>query len=423
VVTVTGGENPTVLIYWGDNDGGTDPYAWDNSVNLGAKGVTVPFYTDITGLTASTNYWYSCFAANSGGSAWAGSSESFTTSALSAPTVTNSTGASSVTATSARLNGVITDTGGENPTVTIYWGDNDGTTNSYAWDNSVNLGVKAGAFYTDITDLTRGAKYYYRGFASNSVGSAWAASSENFTTLSGGVEQKFIGADDATVTGPAGAGYMVIGKFTASASGSVTQFRIKCSGPGNVKVAIYSDSSGEPGNLLNAVNTGTAVTTGWNTISFPATNVVVSTPYWLAFNSDVPVVGYAGLTGTARYKAATYSGFTFPGSAGAGFAPSSANLLLAGWGGGFVSAPPAPPAIVAPKTTVTFEWTASSGATKYRLQVNTVSDFTGTDVFNAEVGTTSQAVTLNVGTTYYWRVKAGNDGGWSGWSSMGNITP
>lgn len=47
---------------------------------------------------------------------------------IQAPTVTNSTGASNVTHNSARLNGEVTSTGGENPTAHIYWGATDGVT-------------------------------------------------------------------------------------------------------------------------------------------------------------------------------------------------------------------------------------------------------------------------------------------------------
>ena len=46
---------------------------------------------------------------------------------ITAPTVTNSA-ATNVTMSAARLNGQVTDTGGEAPSVTIYWGDNDGVT-------------------------------------------------------------------------------------------------------------------------------------------------------------------------------------------------------------------------------------------------------------------------------------------------------
>jgi hypothetical protein len=425
-VTDIGSENPTVIIYWGDNNGAADPYAWDHSVNLGTKGA-VPFYTDITGLTSGTLYYYRCFAANSSGNAWATSSDNFTTLALGTPTVTNSGGASSVTATSARLNGAITNTGGENPTVIICWGDNDGRTTLSNWDSSVNLGTKGAVpFLTDITDLTRGTRYCYRCFASNSVGDVWATSSENFTTLAGGVEQKLIGTDSDAAPAMWGSNHFILSKFTADTTGTISQIKIRCGATVHVKVAIYSDSSGVPGSLLNATDTSTACIPGWNTISITGTAVTSGTPYWLAFNSDASVVqaGNPGAGYTTYYRPATYSSFSsFPSSAGTGFTTQSNwDALIAGWATITLPAPPATPTIVAPKKTITFEWT-SSGATKYRLQVNTTSDFNGTSMFDAEVSTTSQAVTLTVGIPYYWRVKAGNAGGWSGWSSTGSVTP
>jgi hypothetical protein len=66
-------------------------------------------------------------------------------------TTTNTQRPSALTSTSARLNGELTSTGGENPTVHIYWGDNDGGTTPGSWDNDINLGTKAaGTFYTDV---------------------------------------------------------------------------------------------------------------------------------------------------------------------------------------------------------------------------------------------------------------------------------
>jgi len=64
--------------------------------------------------------------------------------------------------------------------------------------------------------------------------------------------------------------------------------------------------------------------------------------------------------------------------------------------------PPPPPTPLSPGTAITFKWNASSGATKYLLQVNTAPDFTGTDKFNAEVGdvTTYELTGLAIGTTY-----------------------
>ena len=178
-VTSTGGEKPTVYIYWGDNDGGTTPGNWDNKVNLGIKS-KISFFTDIKGLTGGTAYYYTCYAVNSAGSDWADSAIGFIKAV--APTVTN-TGASDITDSSARLNGKVTSTGGENPTVYIYWGDNNGRNIPGNWDNEVNLGIKGKeAFFTDIKGLTSGTVYYYRCYVVNSAGSDWADSATGVAT-------------------------------------------------------------------------------------------------------------------------------------------------------------------------------------------------------------------------------------------------
>ena len=99
------------------------------------------------------------------------------------PTVTNSIGASNIITDSARLNGEITSTGGEDPSVKMYWGDNDGGETPASWDNMIDLGIKPiGTFFNDISGLNPDIDYYYRSYASNSVGDDWANSTALFTT-------------------------------------------------------------------------------------------------------------------------------------------------------------------------------------------------------------------------------------------------
>jgi hypothetical protein len=77
-VTSTGGEDPTVYIYWGDNDGGKDPKRWGHVVDLGHRAVG-PVHVDLTGLDATTEYYYRLYALNSAGSRWADKTESLST--------------------------------------------------------------------------------------------------------------------------------------------------------------------------------------------------------------------------------------------------------------------------------------------------------------------------------------------------------
>jgi len=126
-----------------------------------------------------------------------------------------------------------------------------------------------------------------------------------------------------------------------------------------------------------------------------------------------------------RSKAATYSGFSFPNPAGSGFDSYTTFYdLAAGWGSIVVvpGAPPPPtPTPLSPTKPVTFSWTASAGATKYQLQVNTNSSFSGTSLFDSEVTATTQIVAVPIGTTCYWHVRAGMP--WSAYTSTGTVLP
>jgi hypothetical protein len=44
-------------------------------------------------------------------------------------------------------------------------------------------------------------------------------------------------------------------------------------------------------------------------------------------------------------------------------------------------------------------------------------------LYNAEEGniTTQEVTGLSLGTTYYWRLKAGNSAGWSAWTAVRSV--
>jgi hypothetical protein len=101
-----------------------------------------------------------------------------------APTVNNTNGATSVLSISAVLNGTLTSTGGVPTQVYVYWGETDGGTNFGNWGNTNNLGTNAvGPLSLTVTNLWPNRMYYYRFYATNSTGAAWANATTNFTTL------------------------------------------------------------------------------------------------------------------------------------------------------------------------------------------------------------------------------------------------
>ena len=76
----------------------------------------------------------------------------------------------------------VTDAGGDLPEVTLYYSTADGGTDSSAWTSSTVMGTFAGAQTGYLTGLTPNTIYYFRAFASNVAGTAWASATESFTT-------------------------------------------------------------------------------------------------------------------------------------------------------------------------------------------------------------------------------------------------
>ena len=101
----------------------------------------------------------------------------FTTAALS------NLPATSVTTTNAVANGQVTSTGNDAPFVTLYYGTSDGGTDPNSWQNSVQLGWRAGSFAQTISGLPFSTKYFYTFQAANVAGTSWASPSASFTTL------------------------------------------------------------------------------------------------------------------------------------------------------------------------------------------------------------------------------------------------
>ena len=179
-VLSSGGSIPQITIYYGTSNGGTNAAAWPKNIVIGPQ--LGAFSAMVTGLSASTAYFFAAQASNSVGVSWAVPAGSFVTPAVMVPTVTNLP-ATAIFATSATLTGQVRATGNEFPTATIYYGQTDGGTNPANWANQISAGLQTGVFSEPVVGLTPSANYYFTTSASNSAGVGWAASSKTFTTL------------------------------------------------------------------------------------------------------------------------------------------------------------------------------------------------------------------------------------------------
>jgi hypothetical protein len=240
-----------------------------------------------------------------------------------------------------------------------------------------------------------------------------------FTVNAASATQKLIGADDATPVGGYTSGALILFKCQAIATGDVTEIRVKGCGTGTTfKIGIYADASGSPTTLLGYNNTATASSASWQAVALNTPVAVTSgTFYWLGISAyGINAIGYTNDTCTVKYK---FPPGDMPGPAGTGYSNGSSCGLIAGWG---IAPGPPTPTPLSPAIPITFSWTASTGATKYQLQVNTSSDFSGTtSLFDSEVTATTQVVAVPIGTTCYWHVRAGMP--WSAWSPTGTVSP
>ncbi len=153
-------ENPTI----------TDSHT-ENGSGIGS------YYSYLTELTNSTNYYVRAYATNSEGTAY-GENLNFTTQNI-LPTVTT-TRVYSISYNTATIFGNVTSEGGATVTVRgVCWSTTENPTisNSYTTESGGE-----GGFSTNITDLIQGTTYYVKAYATNNAGTAYG-SEMSFTTF------------------------------------------------------------------------------------------------------------------------------------------------------------------------------------------------------------------------------------------------
>ncbi|MCX7045768.1 MAG: lamin tail domain-containing protein [Candidatus Sumerlaeota bacterium] len=120
------------------------------------------------------------------------------------PPSIRSTTSTAITTASAILGGEVTDTGGEIPQMTMYWGVSDGGTDPLAWSQSANAGLQSGAFGFPISGLSAATIYYYRCYAQNAGGAAWTTSSASFRTVASYTLTVHVTSGTVRLTPPSG---------------------------------------------------------------------------------------------------------------------------------------------------------------------------------------------------------------------------
>lgn len=138
------------------------------------------FSSNLTGLQASTTYYYRAYATNSAGTSY-GTTRSFLTNSITTPTISSTTNASSITQTAAVSGGTISIDGGSTVTARgICWSSSTSSpTTSLSTKTTDGLGT--GTFTSTLTGLTASTRYYVRAYATNSIGTAYG-SYISFTT-------------------------------------------------------------------------------------------------------------------------------------------------------------------------------------------------------------------------------------------------
>ncbi len=138
------------------------------------------FTSEISGLSPGVNYYVRAYATNSGGTKL-GNEVTFTATPESVVPSVTTTQATSVTSVSAVSGGEVTSDGGTAILARgVCWRPNEPNPNIQQHSKTID-GNQIGPFTSDLSPLSPGTTYYYRAYATNSVGTAYGME-YNFTT-------------------------------------------------------------------------------------------------------------------------------------------------------------------------------------------------------------------------------------------------
>ncbi len=356
--------------------------------------------------------------------------------------------ATAVTSTAATLNGTLVSTGGSTTTVTIYHGPSDGGTTPANWAGSLNLGTRPlGNFGGAISGLPTGSVRYFRAFASNATGGAWASVTSSFITPT------------AAPSGLAAIPTSGLVSFSWSATPGATSYHLKRSStPGGPYTPVisgilgttasdptaavgtsyyYAISASNPGGesansaelaitTLAAPSTLTA-TAGNGSVALSWSAVAGATSYTLrrATSPGGPFTTISsGITGTSHNDATALNGnaYFYQLTALNGGYESEPSYIATATPSASIAAPTGMAG--APVSTgANLTWNAVAGATHYRVKRSTTSGGPYTTVANNLLAPSHGDTGLTNGSTYFYVVSAFNGSIESANSAQISIVP
>lgn len=261
-----------------------------NSVSSAGSG-TGSFTASVNGLTPNTTYYLRSYATNLGGTTY-GNEFSFTTLALSLPSVTTSVINNISTNTASGGGNVSTDGGNAVTARGICWSSFPNPTTA---SNKTIDGTGSGVFNSILGGLILNTTYYVRSYATNNMGTAYG-SELNFTTLASQPPQQTVPI--------LGTVLVTINSSSNATSGGYISF------DGNSSITsrgVCWSTSPNPTTLNNITNDGTGVGSYSSTISFSfGCNV---TYYLRAFAVNSIGTGYGNQV-TLLYSGNVPSGIT-----------------------------------------------------------------------------------------------------------------
>jgi hypothetical protein len=267
------------------------------------------FSITATGLTAGTTYHLRAKAVGPIGGTVYGSDVTYVHSASGSLGVSTGSG-TYATSTSAVLGGTLTGLGTDSSaSCSIEYGP----TTSYGSTTSATTLSVAGSFTGGATGLVSGQTYHFRARATGSPSGSTVYGSDATYTHSGGCGSDPVGCTAGSRDYYIAKNVPIWTRYAATSTTNITKINVICSGSGTAKVAIYSDSSGSLGTLMQ--HGSNAVVAGLNSVTITSTPITTGTYYWLGVWANASVFQLTGDTGATYAYGNTDPAFAFPSTA------------------------------------------------------------------------------------------------------------